>query len=81
MLAEHGVCAFTLMLGAGMPTKPGVPLCWLKRGEGAFHRFRARRSRRAGGNTLKGFNDFRTENGSNQGQSLALTVLFVPNLC
>jgi len=32
-----------------------------------------------GGNTLNGFTDFRTENGSSQGQKLALTGLFVPS--
>ena len=32
-----------------------------------------------GGYNLKLFKDFRTENGSNQGQNLALTVLIVPN--
>ena len=31
-----------------------------------------------GGNTLKGFKDVRTENGSSQGQNLALTGLLVP---
>ena len=30
------------------------------------------------GNKFKGFEDFRTENGSNQGQNVALTGLFVP---
>jgi len=33
---------------------------------------------RAGGNNLNGFQDFRTANGSSQGQNLALTGLFVP---
>jgi len=32
-----------------------------------------------GGNNLNGFEDFRTENGSSQGQNLALTGLFVPS--
>jgi len=32
-----------------------------------------------GGNNLNVFNDFRTENGSSQGQNLALTGLFVPS--
>ena len=32
-----------------------------------------------GGNILPGFKDFRTKNGSSQGQNLALTVLLVPN--
>jgi len=31
-----------------------------------------------GGGNLKGFKDFRTENGSSQGQILVLNVLFVP---
>jgi len=31
------------------------------------------------GNNLKGFKDFRGENGSSQGQSLALTVFYVPD--
>ena len=31
-----------------------------------------------GGNNLNGVNDYRTENGSSPGQSLALTVLCVP---
>ena len=31
------------------------------------------------GDTLNGFKDIRTENGSNQGHDLALTVLCVPN--
>ena len=31
------------------------------------------------GNSLKGFEDFPLENGSSQGQNLALTVLSVPN--
>ena len=30
-------------------------------------------------NNLEGFQDFRTENGSSQGQNLAVTVFFVPN--
>jgi len=32
-----------------------------------------------GGNNLNGCQDFRTENGSGQGQNLALTGLFVPS--
>jgi len=32
-----------------------------------------------GGNTLKGFKGFRTENGSSRGQNLAMTGLFVPS--
>jgi len=32
-----------------------------------------------GGNSLNDFRDMRTENGSNQGRNLALTLLFVPN--
>ena len=32
-----------------------------------------------GGNTLNGFDGFRTGNGSSQGRNLAVTVLFVPN--
>ena len=32
-----------------------------------------------GGNDLNGCQDFRTENGSSQGQNLALTVLYVPS--
>ena len=32
-----------------------------------------------GGNTLHDFRDFCTNNGSSQGQHLALTVLFEPN--
>ena len=32
-----------------------------------------------GGNNSKGFKDFRTENGSRQGQNLALTGLYVPS--
>ena len=32
-----------------------------------------------GGNNLNGFKNFRTENGSSQGQNLALTGLFVPS--
>jgi len=31
------------------------------------------------GNNLKVFKDFRTENGSSQGQNLAVTVLHVPS--
>ena len=34
---------------------------------------------RLGGGNLKGFKDHRTENGSSQGQNLALTALCVPN--
>ena len=33
----------------------------------------------AGGNNLQGFKNFRTKNGSSQGQNLALTGSFVPN--
>jgi len=32
-----------------------------------------------GGNNVNGFKDCRTENGSSQGQNLALTGLFVPS--
>ena len=35
--------------------------------------------RECGGDNLKCFKDLGTENGSNQGQNLALTVLFVLN--
>ena len=34
---------------------------------------------RAGGNNLDGFKNFRTENGSSQGQNMALTGSFVPS--
>ena len=32
-----------------------------------------------GGNNFNGFQDFRAENGSSQGQQLALAVLYVPS--
>jgi len=32
------------------------------------------------GNNVNGFKDFRTENGSSEGQNLALTDSFVPSL-
>ena len=44
-----------------------------------FDIYRTERSHRCtGGKNLNGFGGFRTENGSSQGQDLALTILCVP---
>ena len=49
-----------------------------KRRRGAQAARRRLQASVSGGNGLNGFTDFHTENGSGQGQDLALTVLFVP---